>query len=150
MATITKSIVIKRPIEEVFDVATCLKRCVVWQASIVGSEKISEGPVGVGTRYRHQVKFLGIKSETHPVVTVWEPPHRMAYQDASGPSTFDVHFTCEPTPEGVKFTVNVSGEPKGVLANLTEPLLVPLLERQFESDLQALKVLMENEVPIVA
>src|SRR5687768_16148701 len=95
MEPFTKSIVIERSLDEVFDLASCLIRCTVWQSGIVAAEKLTEGPVGVGTTYRHQVKFLGTVAEINPTITVWDPSSRLEYQDQTARVPFGAVYSFE-------------------------------------------------------
>ena len=148
MEPVVHSIVIKRPIEEVFDVATCQERCVVWRGPIVSAEKISDGPVEVGTTYQHQVKFLGVTVEATPVVTLWEPPYRAEFESKSGPATYYLKFTCEETPEGTKLTTVIEAELRGAFNHVPDILVHRAISRQHASDLESFKELLESETPI--
>lgn len=148
MEPLTTSIVILRPIAEVFDLASCLIRCSVWQSTIVSAEKITDGPVGVGTTYRHQVKFLGALAETHPTITVWDPPYRLEFQDHSVRVPFDAVYTFEAVEGGTRFTAQVVGDTTGKFIQYGETFARRALLRQYESDLQTLKELLEGRKPV--
>ncbi len=53
------TVVIERPIEEVFAFATDPDKASLWQSTSLGTKQTSEGPVGVGTTFRDTSKFLG-------------------------------------------------------------------------------------------
>ena len=53
MEPLVHTITINRPVEEVFDVATCQQRCVIWRGPITLAKKTTDGPVDVGTSYEH-------------------------------------------------------------------------------------------------
>lgn len=141
-------VVIDRPLQEVFDVATCMRRCVVWQTTTLASEYTSEGPIGVGTTFKHDVRFLGKTFRTNPSITAYESPRLFVYADPSGPVPFEARFTFEPVAEGTLFRVVVEGEPKGALLGLAAPMLSHLLERQYASDMGCLKDLLESGVEL--
>ncbi len=144
MEPFTQSIVIQRPIEQVFDLASCLIRCSVWQSGIVSAEKVTDGPVGVGTTYRHQLKFLGTSAETHPTITVWEPPRRLEFQDLSAQVPFGAVYTFEVVDQGTRFTAVVTGDTTGKFIHYGETFAQRALMRQYETDLQTLKELLES------
>ena len=52
MATFENTVVITRPIEEVFAFLSDLENVPKWNYAIVETRKVSEGPVGQGTVYR--------------------------------------------------------------------------------------------------
>jgi uncharacterized membrane protein len=148
MEAVVHSIVINRPIEEVFDVATCQQRCMVWRGPIVAAEKTSDGPVDVGATYRHQVKFLGVTVEANPVITLWQPPHRAEVESTSGPATYHLTFTCEATPDGTKLTTTIEAELRGAFNHVPDILVHRAISRQHASDLESFKEMMESGTPI--
>jgi hypothetical protein len=108
------------------------------------AQKITEGPVGVGTMYRHQVKFLGTLAETHPTITVWDPPHRLEFQDQSARIPFGAVYTFEDVGGGTRFTAVVTGDTTGKFVNYGDTFARRALMRQYETDLQTLKELLES------
>ena len=69
MIKIEKSVLIKRPQQEVFDFVTDLSNDSKWQSSIESVERVSDGPIGVGSTWRYVTKFLGRKNETEIQMT---------------------------------------------------------------------------------
>lgn len=143
-----QSIIINRPIEEVFDVATCHERCVVWRGPIVGAKKTSPGPVGVGTTYRHTLGFLGLTTEAEPVITAWEPPYRAEFENQTGPAVYKSAFTCETVEEGTKLTTGINLEIGGLFRHMPEGLVKTAAFRQHRADLNTLKEMMESGTEI--
>ncbi|MDZ4771452.1 MAG: SRPBCC family protein [Chloroflexota bacterium] len=149
MSTIELSIVIDRPIEVVFDNATCLRGCVNWQTAIQSAEKLSSEPTQVGTRFRHVVKFMGMSAETHPMVTTYNAPREFAYRDPESRIRFETRLLFDETPEGTRFTINLTGSiDQSLLGKLAQPLLQRSMLRQFERDMETLKDLLENDVVV--
>ncbi len=149
MDAIKNSVVINRPIAEVFDIATCQQRCVVWQSGMVTARKLTEGPVGVGTEYEQSSQMLGFQATNHPVITVWEPPHRFAYHSEGNRSTIDVEMSFEEVDGGTRMTVSTHmPEARDMMTRFTEPLVRQMMNRMMRNDLDNLKELMENEEPI--
>ena len=148
MEPVIHSITINRPVEEVFDVATCQERCVVWRGPIVVAKKTSAGPVEVGTTYEHQVKFLGITVVARPKITVWEPPHRAEFENNTAPITYHLTFTCEPDNGGTLLTSTIEAEIRGAFKHIIDNLVHQALMRQHASDLETLKALLESETPV--
>jgi uncharacterized protein YndB with AHSA1/START domain len=148
---VTHSIVINRPIEEVFDVATCQQRCVVWQSGMVTARKLTDGPVGVGTEYEQTSQMLGFQATNHPVITLWEPSHRFAYHSEGSRSTVDVEMTFTAVDGGTQMTVSTHmPQADDMMSHFTESLVYQSMKRMMKTDLENLKELMESEEPIVA
>jgi uncharacterized protein YndB with AHSA1/START domain len=60
--TFENTVMIARPIEDVFAFLSDLENIPKWNYAIVETRKVSEGPVGVGTVY-HQVRSVPSRSE---------------------------------------------------------------------------------------
>lgn len=148
------SVVINRPTEEVFDVATCLRRCVVWRSALLSSTKTSDGPVGVGTTFEQEVHGLGKTYRNTAVITDYEPPHRFAYKRLTGPddgSDYQARFAFEQEGEGTRYTVSVEGEsPGGWLRILPTSLLRQWVHNSIAQEMDTLKAMMENGVDLEA
>ena len=151
MPTYTHSVVIDRPIDEVFKNATCLKGCVNWQASVVKTEQVGEGPAQVGARYKHNIKFMGRTFEAQPIITVYDPPHHFAHKDPNASVAYETFFDFEEVPEGTRFTIRVEVEPaQSFMGRVTLPIFLNAMGRQFDSDTSMLKELLESGVTVHA
>ena len=72
-----KSIVIRRPVEEVFAYMDDVQREPEWQPQLNEAEQIPAGPTAVGTRRRYVSEFMGKRLENTYVVEVYEPNERL-------------------------------------------------------------------------
>ena len=77
MVAITGSIVIARPPEEVFDTVLDQRNEPSYNPEMVRSEKLSEGPVGVGTRFRAVVRRGQRELPMVVETTAVDRPHRI-------------------------------------------------------------------------
>ena len=73
MVKIETSMVINRPIEEVFAFLTNPENDLVWRSGVLESEQTSDGPMGVGTTARSVEQFLGRRIESTVEFTAYEP-----------------------------------------------------------------------------
>ena len=78
MAKVSGSIIIERPVDEVFDFVVDERNEPLYNKELLSSKKLTEGPIGVGTRFRaaHQ-------QGRHPVemlveITDLQRPNRVA------------------------------------------------------------------------
>jgi hypothetical protein len=85
MTTIERSIVIDRPVEEVWEFVHDTADNILWQTTLAESEKLTEGPMDVGTRVREVRHFLGLRIESTWEMTEYEPNRTSAIRGASGP-----------------------------------------------------------------
>jgi hypothetical protein len=79
------TVVIDRPVDEVFAFATDPNNDPLWQSTSLETEQTSGGRVDVGTTFRNTSKFLGRRIESTYEVTENEPPHRQCVKITSGP-----------------------------------------------------------------
>ena len=143
MVTIDFSLVIQRPAEEVFDYLADPEKVVMWQAWAVEIEQESEGPRGVGTRFRDVRKFLGRRIESSIEFTEYEPPKTLSLKVSTGPIPFRIRQSLESADGATRVVVHAEGEPGGFF-KLAEPLVGRAAERQMRGDFETLKDLLET------
>ena len=85
MANIEVSIVIDRPLDEVFAYLADEENNVNWRSGMVDVRRTSEGPVGVGTTYRIVNHVMGRRIEGEAEVTQFELNRKYATTNKSGP-----------------------------------------------------------------
>jgi uncharacterized membrane protein len=138
------SVVIHRPVEEVFTFVTDPNNDSLWQSTTLETEQTSEGPVDVGTTLRSTAKFLGRRIEMTMEVTENDPPHRQCLRITSGPIPGDGCYLFEATDGGsTRFTQTLEAEVGGFF-RLAEPLVGRAISRQTEADMATLKDLLES------
>lgn len=143
MITFEKTIFISRPQQEVFDYASDPANAHKWQSNIISVERTSAEPQGVGSTERWISRFLGRDIETTVQVTLWDPPNKTGGKSVSGPIPLEGEMKFEPEGNGTKVTQTGRVEAGGFF-KLAEGLLKKQLERQFDTNLEALKLLLEG------
>ena len=145
MINVEVSIIVSRPIEEVFAYVNDFRNTAQWQTGVVEVRQTSEGPVGKGTQLIFVRTLLGRKLEGASEMVEYEPPTKNTLQSTSGPMPFTITRIFEPTPVGTKVTLVFEMQPGGVFA-LAEPLFARSLKRSAEADLGNLKDMLESRV----
>ncbi len=140
------SVIIRRPIEEVFAYVSDLRHSVEWQSGVVEVRKTTEGPLGVGTQFIFVRKFLGRRMEGSSEFVAYEPNTKVTFRAISGPATGESSHLFEPTPEGTKVTSKVEMQMGGFFGGLAEPLIAASLRREMEAGAGELKDLLEHRV----
>ncbi|MBV8529018.1 MAG: SRPBCC family protein [Candidatus Dormibacteraeota bacterium] len=98
---------INRPPAEVFKFIAELSNEPRYVPNVLESEKISDGPTGVGTKYREVTRvMLGRKAVATYEITQYDPPTTFAFRGTSGRSRFRGRWVLEATDGGTlaKFT----------------------------------------------
>jgi uncharacterized protein YndB with AHSA1/START domain len=109
-----KSIVIRRPIEEVFDYVSDQRNTPQWQSGLVEVRRTTEGPLGVGTKHTFVRNFMGRKMEASNEYVAYEPNKLITFKTTSGPVRLEASYLFEPTAEGTKVTGRIEMEAAGV------------------------------------
>lgn len=145
MIQIEKSIVINRPVEEVFAYVSDLTHSAEWQSGLVEIRKVTEGILGVGTRYTFVRLFLGRKMEANNEIVEFTPNAKIAFRTISGPIPLDASYSFERNSSDTKLTSKIDMHP-GNFISLAEPLISASLSRDVEAGLVYLKGLLESRV----
>lgn len=140
---VEKSVIIKKPVAEVFAYVQNNENSTKWQSGVV-SMQMDEGPDNVvGSRYTEVRKFLGKEMRTTMEITAFTENVKWAAKVIKGQVLYEVTMTYAAVPEGTKITTVVEGEPKGFF-KLAENLVVSGLEKSLEEDQNRLKTLLEG------
>lgn len=108
MVEVEKSVVIGRPIDEVFAYVTDFRHSPEWQEGMLQVRKITDGPLGVGTRFQVVRKLMGRQVEGIVEFVVYKPNSEARWTLLAGsmpPGQASYHL--ESTPEGTRVTNTV-------------------------------------------
>lgn len=148
METITTSIVIQRPVAEVFAFVTDARNNSLWQANsgLRQGRQEPDGPVGVGTRITETWHFMGRDTESISEVTEYEPDRAYTRSTIGGGGPIRRgRFTFEAAAEGTRWTNEMQIQADGLFA-IAEPLLVGMLRKGYETNMAEAKALLERRV----
>jgi hypothetical protein len=141
VAVIENSVEIARPVDEVFDFAADMRNELKWNPDVESMEKITEGPVGLGTRFK-------AKWHTSPPVTTecthFDRPSSFAYHNG-GPIEVDLTITLGSTPGGTLLTSRFDARPNGLI-RLIFPVFLIILRRQEKANMVNVKRALEAQV----
>lgn len=139
------SIVIERPVNEVFEYMDNVALEVEWQPAIKSARAEPEGQTGVGTKKHYTSEFMGREVKNTYVTKVFEKNKRVVYETTprstiQGTAT----FTWDPAENGTLVTMSIDGEPKSVLRLLPRGVLDRFYQSELETTLQRLKKRLES------
>lgn len=142
------AVYIELPPQVVFDAMTDLESWKDWMPNFVRVEKLTTGPVGIGTEWRETRKMFGKDATEHFRITRWERPSRFdIHVDGSKGSSVggEYLFTYELMPERSGTIVELTGEIRmGALWNMLGTVLVGGFRKACHKDLEALKTHLES------
>jgi len=142
--TFTVTTFIKRPQQEVFEFTTDPAKASQWQNGTMSAQWSSEGPVGVGSVYQSVGKLLGREMKIDAEITHWDSPKLWGARITNGPLKVLVTNKYETQDGGTQMVQTFQGEVGG-LFNIAEGMAIKQLQKQVETDGQALKILLESK-----
>lgn len=145
--------VIKRPIEEVFSFMSDPRKHAEWVQPVESDSNLSSGPVQVGTTFHEENKFLGRHLGEEWTVTVYEPPHRYEQQATIKGAPMRIGMTLTPEGDGTRVDMVTEGDPSGLAGRffkLSEPIVARAIKNQQQTDLDTLKLILENREQVAS
>jgi hypothetical protein len=131
---------IQRSPDEVFDYCTDLSREPEWNPRTRRIDKLTDGPIGLGTRYQGE----WIRGDPMTIELVcFERPMAWASVGHSRRLVANSEGRVSTTPGGTRLVVRVALRPQGTL-RLLLPVLGPIMRRREERNLRAIKVALER------
>ncbi len=128
---VEETFLVARPPEVVFDYVTDPAKLSSWQTSNLSVERLTDGPPGLGARFRERTKPpLGKEFEQVTEFTEFDRPHRVRVHIAEGPYPVDGTWAFEPDGDGTRVHFVAEGV-LGGLKKLFEPVLHRAVARQF-------------------
>ena len=142
MGAFELSIVIDRPVEEVFAFLANLENDVKWRREWIETTKTSEGSLGVGATFRLVGAFLGRRIATEYGMTEYEPNRITAWKTLSGPLPLTFQRTFARVEGGTRVTIRYDAPLRGFF-RLFESLMVVRRKRQHQGDFPKLREMLE-------
>jgi uncharacterized protein YndB with AHSA1/START domain len=141
---VERSGTINCPVDRVFQYVSTPENDPTWVPISLRHEKISPGPMRVGSITEEDVGFLGRRIRYAWEVTRYEPPTAFAARTVSGLLPATISLRLKPLDGGgTELTLVADAELHGVY-KLMEPLMKLVAQRQFETQLRKLKNLLES------
>lgn len=125
MASISTSVEIARPPEDVFAYLSDVSRHPEWQEGLVSAVVETDGPVGTGSRIVHRRKLgFGTVASTSEI-TSFDPPRLVAFRGLDGPIRAEGTQRVEPVGGGSRVSFEMEMRGHGIGA-----LMLPIARRQ--------------------
>ena len=146
MTRIRGSLDIACPVEEVFDTVADQRNEPRYNARMTASTQLTDGPIGVGTRFEATVLSRGKHLPVTIEYTDFERPHLIASRSVMAGAVAAGHIRCDPIAGGTRFswdwTVTVTGP-----ARLAGPVVGLVGRRQERTIWTGLQRLLEETKP---
>jgi len=141
---VSGNVVVHKPIQEVFDLFADLEKSHEYSRPVIERTKLTEGPVGAGTRYSARDQWPGRQVEFTVEITEYKSPDLIAASWTSPMAGgWRAEFT-EADSSGTRLDFHASMKPSGIMG-LLSPILRPWASRQTRDFLGAFKSWAEQQ-----
>jgi Polyketide cyclase / dehydrase and lipid transport len=144
MLRIEGEIVIDRPVDEVFDFVADARNEPLYNPRMLRADKLSPGPVGLGSQFRDEIKSMGRPAEITIEIIEYERPRRLT--DSIRLSMMDIRggLTFDPVAAGTRMRWSWDLMPRGVF-KVMSPIVARIGRRQEQRIWASLKRLLEAD-----
>ena len=142
MVKAERTVVIGRPIQQVFAYVTDQTNTPAWQAGLVEVRRTTPGPIGLGTKHTFVRNFMGRRMEADNEYVAYEPDRLVTFRTTSGPP-LTASYLFEAERNGTRLTSRVELHGAGFFG-LLDPVIGAGLRREMKAALPALKTLLER------
>ncbi len=143
MITREASIVIDRPVGQVFTALVDSKNQPKWDTGLLEACLTPDGPVGIGTRITELRKLMGRTSENTGEVIEFEPNAKITRKSVNTPMSVLGTVTFTATSRGTKVNWRWDLQPRGFYA-LVGSMIANTMKKGSENSLRGLKDLLES------
>ncbi len=144
MVNVRSSVVINKPIEEVFAFITTPENDAKWYIGVESRDHTPGEPAGVGSTSQSTIRFAGLSLTVEWEVTAYDPPTAIKVKTQAGHVPVEASYTFESMNGGqTKLTVEGEAEVSGVF-ELAEPLVERMAQRQWDASFENLKDVLET------
>ncbi len=147
MPSFTISRRVEAPIDAVFDVFSDIPQAHEMIDQITAIEMLTDGPVGVGTRWRETRMMFKRAATEEMEVTAFEPGRSYTVGCRSCGCEYESTWRFETEGDATRVEFEMGYRPLTFFAKLMSPLgrfMMPMMKKCFENDFQALKTVAES------
>lgn len=140
MSMIVEQIVrVEAPAEIVFVKASDIEGSPVHQPKIKRIEVLTQGPVGIGTRW-NETRAMGKKEATVTLeITEFDPPRSYTVECDSAGTHYTTTMSIETAGDASTLRAKVQAKPGGFLAGLLAKMVMGMMRKEIHEDLLCIK-----------
>lgn len=142
MAVIVSSVEIRCSPSEVFDYLSDPRSELEWNPKVEVMEKLTEGPLGVGTKFR--AKWTKSKLVTMEC-KAYDRPNGWCYVNG-GPVTVELRVVLAERDEGTLLTSRFDARPRGAF-HFVFPVFLAMMRREEARNMELLRQAVESRHP---
>jgi len=142
MIEIKSSILIYRPVKQVFDFLCNPENDFQWQYGTLASACISEGDVAIGTTFRSVGHFIGHRVQSTYEVIEYDANNKYSFKSLSGPLQSFTTYTFNISKGCTQVIMEVHANAINML-DINENILEKKLKKQAKENMTMLKNILE-------
>jgi uncharacterized protein YndB with AHSA1/START domain len=139
------SVEIDRPAEAVFPYLVEAEKRLRWMGALKEAEQVTDGPPGLGTRFRDLFEDHGQRFEIDAEIVEWEPSERLTTRLRSKAFASTGRQRLERLDGRTRLTTTIETDYKSRMARLMAGVITRHAQTQLEEDLARLKALVESD-----
>ncbi|GKU83731.1 SRPBCC family protein [Niallia sp. NCCP-28] len=145
MADFQANVIIAEPVEIVFSYMANLKNAPVYMDKVKETTKLTEGPIGKGTKYQEIRIVRGKEAVAEIEFLYYEENKTYTTRSHSNGLLVDYHYRFTEIAEGTKVEFTAKVHVAGFWMRLTKRLLINILKGEDGDHLHQVKVNLEKE-----
>lgn len=144
MADIQDSLIINKPLEEVFSYTANMENAPKIMENVVEIEKLTDGSTQVGSRFKETREIRGRKASSIIEFVEYTPNKSYAVQSETNGLKVVYHYDFQAVAEGTKVAFKGDIFTTGLVMKLTKPIIRKILKKEDGGHLKQLKSLLEG------
>ena len=137
------SIVINRPLEEVFAYLTDVANWSRWNEAVGNVVQTPPGAMGLGTTLRGASEVMGRTMQWSGQILEYEPNNKVVQKMHVGPAEIQASWIFQPVEGGTRLTMRSEAGTSGPF-RIAGPLMDRVVKKQLEGNLARLKAVLEG------
>ncbi|MGX5714765.1 SRPBCC family protein [Arthrobacter sp. MAHUQ-56] len=143
MVNVQTEVVINCPRAQVSEFAANPDNAPRWYANIHRSQRLTDGPLRVGSKVAFTAKFLGRELNYTYEFVEYVPGEKLVMRTAQGPFPMETTYTWADDGGGTRMALRNTGSPSG-FSKLAGLVMEPMIRRETRKDLRRLKAILES------
>ena len=148
MSPLDVSVQIAAPQERVFAAVSDFGKAADRVEAIVKCEVLTEGEIGVGTRFRETRKMFKKEHSEEMEVTGFDPPNSFTLAASSCGAEYTTIFSVQSEGEGSELSMSFTSKPVKLMAKLMAPMFFFMkgsMRKMMQADLESIKCSIEAD-----
>lgn len=143
MINLNSSIVIRRPVQQVFDFVSTPENDFQWRYGTLATVRLPKGSDVMRTFFRSMGHLMGRRNLGTFEITEFEANKKYGFKSLSGPVHSQTSYTLENVSGRTKIDISIQASAPDFF-QITEKLLWKTMKKQLEEDVARLKTILEE------